>query len=305
MKQVIYHMEHKSKIRSDINLLIRLSSFVGRSCRSADNACSFEKSFSLYNVVDEHFSFGQQSPKYFLGLLSLPYCTVLFLCLHWSTTTFSSRKPVTKILTNLKLFFVYNPGHSLVIMTNETPVSLLNQICSKNDIVPSYNLIAREGRVHAPVFTYKVELVGINVEGSGQSKKKAKHVAAKLMLKELVKGDSVMLDVLEQAAIQKCLKACDEEDIAEAIKLTNAYQNAIQGQNREAITGPDGRSEDKLGVHDDQSDGLMHAEPTEDLNPIGKLQEICMKKFWNPPVYEDTVIKGEPHERLFYVSIFL
>lgn len=188
-------------------------------------------------------------------------------------------------------------------MTNETPVSLLNQVCSKNDIVPSYNLIAREGRVHAPVFTYKVELEGINVEGSGQSKKKAKHVAAKLMLKALLHGDSVMLDVLEQEAIRRCLKACDEEDIAEAKMLANAFQNAIKGQNRDAITGPEGRSDDKLGMHDDQSGGLMYSDLTDDMNPIGKLQEICMKKFWNPPVYEDKSVQGEPHERLFYVSI--
>lgn len=113
-----------------------------------------------------------------------------------------------------------------------------------------------------------------------------------------------MLDLLEQEAIRKCLKTCDEEDIAEAIRLANAFQNAIKGQNREAITGPDGRSEDKLGVHDDQSGGLAHSDLSDDLNPIGKLQEICMKKFWNPPVYEDTSVQGVPHDRLFYVSIF-
>lgn len=185
-------------------------------------------------------------------------------------------------------------------MANETPVSLLNQICSQNDISPAYNLIAREGRVHAPVFTYNVELAGMNVEGSGQSKKKAKHVAAKMMLKAILNGDAVLLEEREKEAIQRCLKQCDEEDIAEANKLIKAYSsaNAIKGQTYEAISGPGGENRVKS---DDRQNELAQSDPTDDMNPIGKLQEICMKKFWHPPVYEDKSVKGEPHERMFYV----
>ena len=36
-----------------------------------------------------------------------------------------------------------------------------------------------------------------------------------------------------------------------------------------------------------------------DTNPVGKLQEICMKKHWRPPHYETISEEGLPHERVF------
>lgn len=36
-----------------------------------------------------------------------------------------------------------------------------------------------------------------------------------------------------------------------------------------------------------------------DSNPVGKLQEICMKRRWRPPNYETVEEIGLPHERLF------
>ena len=36
-----------------------------------------------------------------------------------------------------------------------------------------------------------------------------------------------------------------------------------------------------------------------DSNPVGKLQEICMKKHWRPPHYDTVSEDGLPHERVF------
>lgn len=40
-------------------------------------------------------------------------------------------------------------------------------------------------------------------------------------------------------------------------------------------------------------------------NPVGKLQEVCMKKHWNPPIYESVDEVGLPHERVFKYVCYL
>lgn len=39
-----------------------------------------------------------------------------------------------------------------------------------------------------------------------------------------------------------------------------------------------------------------------DINPVGKLQELCMKKKWRPPMYDTVNEVGLPHERLFTMT---
>lgn len=92
----------------------------------------------------------------------------------------------------------------------KTPVSLLQELYVKKGINPKYDLIQIEGAIHEPTFKYRVsvgDVVGKNkiiiifkflkalsncilshfiiAMGSGQSKKKAKHSAAKAILDKI------------------------------------------------------------------------------------------------------------------------
>jgi len=57
------------------------------------------------------------------------------------------------------------------------------------------------------------------------------------------------------------------------------------------------------------SDGDNNGDATYESNPIGWLQEMCMKRFMPPPRYvteqEDTGGNGAPHERVFTVACVL
>lgn len=47
------------------------------------------------------------------------------------------------------------------------------------------------------------------------------------------------------------------------------------------------------------------AKPGSENNPVGKLQEICMKRRWRPPSYETVNEIGLPHERVFTMTCII
>lgn len=173
--------------------------------------------------------------------------------------------------------------------SHDSPISLLNQICVRNSLTPTYILIASEGMVHAPTFTYRVQLVEYVEEGSGPSKKKAKHVAARNMLRRLLNQTNL---IEEKETVKRVLKRCDDEDIAEALALQKSTKEK-QNETCDASTNLNPKSTS------------TNEAANEEENPIGKLQEICMKKHWNPPIYEDYGEKGAPHEREFHVDCMI
>ena len=67
----------------------------------------------------------------------------------------------------------------------KTPVSLLQELYVKKGITPKYDLVQIKGPVHKPTFKYRVSVGEVYATGSGQSKKKAKHEAAKAILTKL------------------------------------------------------------------------------------------------------------------------
>jgi len=68
----------------------------------------------------------------------------------------------------------------------KTPVSLLQELFVRRGITPKYDLVQIEGAVHEPTFKYRVTVGEVVATGCGQSKKKAKHCAAKSILDKLV-----------------------------------------------------------------------------------------------------------------------
>ncbi|XP_046651849.1 RISC-loading complex subunit tarbp2-like [Daphnia pulicaria] len=70
----------------------------------------------------------------------------------------------------------------------KTPVSLLQELYVKKGINPKYDLIQIEGAIHEPTFKYRVSVGELVAMGSGQSKKKAKHAAAKAVLDKIWGG---------------------------------------------------------------------------------------------------------------------
>ena len=72
----------------------------------------------------------------------------------------------------------------------KTPVSLLQELCvRRGPTAPKYDLVQTEGPLHDTTFKYRVTIGEMEATGCGQSKKKAKHSAAKSILDKL-KGPS-------------------------------------------------------------------------------------------------------------------
>lgn len=68
---------------------------------------------------------------------------------------------------------------------SKTPVSILQEMMVKMQMIPNYELIHDGGGTHMNTFTYRVTCEGLIATGTGRSKKDAKHEAAKAMLEKI------------------------------------------------------------------------------------------------------------------------
>ncbi len=162
----------------------------------------------------------------------------------------------------------------------KTPVSLLQELYVRRGITPKYDLVQIEGAVHEPTFKYRVTVGEFVATGCGQSKKKAKHTAAK-----------AVLDKIRQSQ-QKGIKG-----------LSNSLAKALQIQSDDGAKEESGTEKgllprlpdlDKADIMSPYDDGI-------EGNPVGELQELCMNRRTQPPVYEVQLEEGQPHERKFAI----
>lgn len=114
--------------------------------------------------------------------------------------------------------------------------------------------------------------------GSGQSKKKAKHAAAKSVL-EKIKAAQKSTDPSSKG--QKAIKSLLSPDGASGEKKSDSVKAIL-----------DLEKTDILSPYDDGIEG----------NPVGELQELCMNRRMQPPLYEVSHEEGQPHERRFYME---
>lgn len=133
------------------------------------------------------------------------------------------------------------------------PITFLQEICSRNGFTYERQLLSTEGSVHEPTFKIAVTVDNITVTASGQSKKKAKHAAAR--------------EAIERLRQRKDLN--------------------FEGINFDHLT---------------DSSSKINLTSRNGANPVGKLQEFCMKMRVNPPDYDTWDEKGLAHERVFKIS---
>lgn len=137
--------------------------------------------------------------------------------------------------------------------------------------------------MHAPTFVFRVEVGEASATASGQSKKKAKHCAAKALIDKIVGEDNGPLNILKSLLVEGMIGMTDGLGEKEP---KSAAVACIQPVPEAAVS--DCASVSESG----EEDGIPG-------NPVGQLQEMCMKRRWRPPFYETELEEGLPHERTF------
>lgn len=100
----------------------------------------------------------------------------------------------------------------------KTPVSLLQELYVRRGVTPKYDLVQIEGQVHEPTFKYRVTVGEFVATGCGQSKKKAKHCAAKSILDKLIGAQNSGKAPVGQPTIPDL-----------ATEILSPYDDGIQG----------------------------------------------------------------------------
>ncbi len=160
----------------------------------------------------------------------------------------------------------------------KTPVSLLQELYVRRGVTPKYDLVQIEGAVHEPTFKYRVAVGEFVATGSGQSKKKAKHSAAKAVLERIRHSQQ---RAAKAAAAQAAITMQADGENGETAVAT-AVPAPLPDIGREVVV---------LSPYADGIEG----------NPVGELQELCMNRRTQPPSYEVSLEEGQPHERKFAI----
>ncbi|XP_054168871.1 RISC-loading complex subunit tarbp2-like [Oppia nitens] len=180
----------------------------------------------------------------------------------------------------------------------KTPISRLQEICAHNGLQPEYQLLSVEGVVHAPTFIYRVQAGEVTATATGQSKKKAKHAVARRAIEMIITESDYQVE--EADTILEIMKELSLNDSNE----TDPDAGVVGGG---GSSSGDGNGGCGGGGGGDDSTGSysLDNDTTDDSNPVGKLQEICMKRHWRPPLYETISEEGLPHERVFKMKCII
>jgi len=159
------------------------------------------------------------------------------------------------------------------------PVGALQERYQSRGVLPSYRVVQFEGMSHNPVFTYQVTIGDMSTMGSGNSKKQAKHAAARAMLDKIDGRVPATAGMNTPAGMT-------QPNLDSKI----ASQPGTEGQSN----GSNGNA--GAGEKDKANGGSGAALPS---NPIGSLQEYCVKCSLPLPIYDLQNTSGQPHQRNF------
>ncbi|XP_029164953.1 RISC-loading complex subunit TARBP2-like [Nylanderia fulva] len=145
---------------------------------------------------------------------------------------------------------------------SKTPVSILQEMMVKQNMIPDYELIHDGGGRHVNTFTYRVMCDGFTAIGTGRCKKEAKHEAATAMLTEIAK-----------------------------------QRNYPQLPAASTPTGSPSRSP----FHVTPLPPKIPANAPF-VNAIGELQDLCAENNLQEPIYNLIKDSGPPHARVFTIT---
>ena len=170
----------------------------------------------------------------------------------------------------------------------KTPVSILQEIYVAEGITPRYDLIQIEGKVHEPTFKFRVTVGEIVALGSGNSKKIAKHEAARNILRKIKAAqDYFCIDENGTTQSNKSLHNISQDDKIVSIPTPPSVLN-VKLPNLEAILNSPNDDDNEVSG-----------------DPIGELQELCVMRKIRLPVYNIKSNEGLPHERHFVIECVL
>ena len=181
-----------------------------------------------------------------------------------------------------------SPGSNKTPSVPKTPVSILQEIYVSQGITPKYDLVQIEGKVHEPKFRFRVAVGEVIASGSGNSKKKAKHEAAKNVLKKL-KAAHEYFNVNEEDRSQSIVDSNGDSQTDTAVSKSSPPSVVnIKLPNLETILNSSYNDDEEISG-----------------DPIGELQELCVLRKIKPPVYDAKSSEGLPHERYFVIDCTL
>jgi len=158
------------------------------------------------------------------------------------------------------------------------PVGALQERFHSNGTGPIFVMTQSEGMSHCPIFTFQVTAAGKTASGSGNSKKQAKHAAARALLDILDNREPSRVSALG-AGMALCPPPIPKAPVStEALVIKQENVPVVKSEIVTEIIAPN-------------------------INSIGQLQEHCVKMGLPMPTYILDGLDGQPHMRSFIMSV--
>lgn len=170
------------------------------------------------------------------------------------------------------------------------PVSFLQELCGRKQVVCIYSLRASEGQSHDPIFVMGVEVDDLSGYGRAKNKKVAKHIAARDVLYRIVENDRY-----QEWQIQGNTREEAYQFLRDNLADVDVLPGAVVDRNVMISVPADGAA-------DPAPEGPQDASLP---NPISKLVELCGQRLWPAPQFDTVEESGMPHDKTFVIKVML